>query len=119
MHADSRKVVTWASLIHNEHLSLEASEIEQYSCTKLLREMEVVDSDDENEESMLAQDDVEMVCLPKNICAEISNEKWVKRRLEDIYTLPDMNHTLADQVMEEGPSKVAPGCDQRKENKGP
>jgi hypothetical protein len=102
----------------DEHLSLEAGEIGQYSCTKLLREMESADSDDENEGLMLAQDDVEMVCLLENICAEISNEKWVKKLLEDIYTLPDMNQTSADQVMEEEANKATLGCVQRKEKKG-
>jgi hypothetical protein len=81
--------------------------------------MEAPDSDNDNEGLMLAQDDVEMVCLPENICIEISNEKWVKKLPEDIYTLPDMNQTLADQVMEEEANKVAPGCGQRKEKKGP
>jgi hypothetical protein len=102
----------------DEHLSLEAGEIGQYSCTKLLREMEYADSNDENEGLMLAQDDVEMVYLLENICAEISNEKWVKKLLEDIYTLPDMNQTSVDQVMEEEANKATLGCVQRKEKKG-
>jgi hypothetical protein len=85
-------VATWANLFQNkdEQMDLGLSEIGQYSCTKLLREMEVVDSEAKEAESVNALDDVEMVCLPKNFCAEISGEKWTEGLPKDIYSLPDM-----------------------------
>jgi hypothetical protein len=49
-------VATWASLFQTEeeNLSLRSSEIGQYSCTKLLREMENLESETEDEISTLA-----------------------------------------------------------------
>jgi hypothetical protein len=52
----SKKVATWASLFQTEeeNLSLRSSEIGQYSCTKLLRKMENLESETEDEISTLA-----------------------------------------------------------------
>jgi hypothetical protein len=97
---DSRQVATWANLFQNnvERFDLGSCEIGQYSCTKLLREMEVVDSEAEDETSDDAVEDVEMVCLPDEIYAEISSGKWLKDLPEDIYTLPDMEQCPAPQM---------------------
>jgi hypothetical protein len=91
-YGDSRQVATWAKLVQNndEQFELGSCEIGQYSCTKLLREMEAVDSEANDEASVAAMDDVEMVCLPDDVCAEISSGKWIKDLPEDIYTLPKM-----------------------------
>jgi hypothetical protein len=80
--------------------------------------MEAVDSEVDDERLVLAQDDVEMIYLPDNICAKISNEKWMKDVPEDIYTLPDMTQISADQVMDKESNKTVPVCFQTKGRKG-
>jgi hypothetical protein len=99
-YGDSQQVATWANLFQNnvEQFDLGSCEIGQYSCTKLLREMEVVDSEAEDETSDAAVEDVEMVCLPDEIYAEISSGKWLKDLPEDIYTLPDMEQCSAPRM---------------------
>jgi hypothetical protein len=76
-------------------------EMGQYSCTKLLREIEAVDSEAEHETSDTVVEDVEMVCLADEVCAEISSGKWLKDIPEDIYTLPNMEQCPVDQVVVE------------------
>jgi hypothetical protein len=117
--SDSRKVAM-TSLFQNceEQLDLGSSEIGQYSCAKLLREMEVVDSEADEEKAVMDLEDVEMVCLPDNICVEISKQKWVKELPKDIYTLPDMNQVSANQLMGEESSKTVHDGFQTKSKKG-
>jgi hypothetical protein len=46
--------------------------------------MEAVDSEANDEASVAAMDDVEMVCLPDDVCAEISSAfliKWWRKKL--------------------------------------
>jgi hypothetical protein len=96
-------VVTWAILFQNnvEQFDLGSCEIGQYSCTKLLREMEVVDSEVEDETSDAAVEDVEMVFLSDEVCVEISSGNLLKDLLEGIYTLSDMEQCPADQMVVE------------------
>jgi hypothetical protein len=63
-------------------------------------------------------DDVEMICLPDDVCAEISSVKWIKELHEDIYTLPEITQCLADQVVKEETSKIDPVGYQKKGKKG-
>jgi hypothetical protein len=55
----SRKVVDWASLFQNgkECSVLRGSEIGQYSCSKLLKELEAADSESDEENFMLVDGD--------------------------------------------------------------
>jgi hypothetical protein len=56
---------------------LRTTEVGQYSCIKLLREMEALESDADEEMSTLAVEDVEMMNIPKNMChvlTEIRND---------------------------------------------
>jgi hypothetical protein len=62
----------------------------QHSCTKLLREMEALESYDDEEVTTLAMDDTEMLHLPESLCVEILNSKEVEGMPSDIYALPDM-----------------------------
>jgi hypothetical protein len=45
---------------------METSEIGQYPCSKLLREMEAVDLDVEEEDLIIINDDDELVRLPES-----------------------------------------------------
>jgi hypothetical protein len=96
-------VVTWAKLFQNnvEQFDLGSCEIGQYSCTKLLREMEAVDSEAEDETSDAAVEDVEMVFLSDEVCAKISSGNLLKDLPEGIYTLSDMEQCPADQMVVE------------------
>jgi hypothetical protein len=71
-------------------LDLGLSGIGQYYCVKLLREMEQIDSDAEDEASVIAQGGVEMISLPENLCVDFFGDKWVRGLPDDIYTLCDM-----------------------------
>jgi hypothetical protein len=65
-----RKVASWASLFQDRDNSMLAgnSEIGQYSCTRLLREMEMVESDFDEEIEGLSTYDLELVRLPEAVC---------------------------------------------------
>jgi hypothetical protein len=119
-HGDNRQVATWAKFFQNndEQVDLGSCEIGQYSCSKLLREIEAVDSEANEEASVVAMDDVEMICLPDDVCAEISSVKWIKELPEDIYTLLEMTQCPADQVVKEETSKTDPvGCQKKGKNR--
>jgi hypothetical protein len=65
--SSGKKVATWASLFQDEDekLALEGSELGQYSCTKLLKEMEVLEAEDDEEEYVMRMEDDELVSLPE------------------------------------------------------
>jgi hypothetical protein len=64
-----RKVASWASLFQSDEadMLLEASELGHYSCTKLLREMEAIESDGDDD---MSQDEHELCVLPTEWCHE-------------------------------------------------
>jgi hypothetical protein len=72
-----------------ENVGLENSELDQYSCSKLLKEMEALESDDEDEISSMAVDETEMVHLPKALCAEQNGYIGASELPADMYTIPD------------------------------
>jgi hypothetical protein len=89
-----RKVMDWISLFQDRKESrvMENSELAQYSCTKLLREMEVVaDSDSEEQGKGLVECcDNELVQLPKRLvemAMEIDSGQGLP---ENLYDIPDM-----------------------------
>jgi hypothetical protein len=87
-----KKVATWASLFQTdeENFGLENSEMGQYSCTRLLKEIEALDSDIDEEISTMAIEDTEMVHLPKAMYYEILDNRGEVDLPADVYTLPDM-----------------------------
>jgi hypothetical protein len=68
------KVASWVSLFQNEEESLGsyASEIGQYSYVELLREIEALESDADDEIHGLSHVDVEMMELPEELCSAFS-----------------------------------------------
>jgi hypothetical protein len=77
------------SIQNSENISLATFELGQYSCIKLLHEMEVIDSDLDDENTTI-QEDVEMVTLSGNLCMELSDQRKVANLPDDVYTIPDM-----------------------------
>jgi hypothetical protein len=77
------------SIQNSENISLATFELGQYSCIKLLHEMEVIDSDLDDENTTI-QEDVEMVTLSGNLCMELSDQRKVANLPDDVYTVPDM-----------------------------
>jgi hypothetical protein len=61
----SKRVATWARLLQDEENmgQIENSEIRDYSCIKLLRDMEALEQEEEEMQDMV-QDDEELVTLP-------------------------------------------------------
>jgi hypothetical protein len=90
--SSSRKVSAWASMfqIEEENVGLDNSELGQYSCTKLLKEMEALDSDGDDEIVGMAVDDAKMVHLLEVLCADLDRCKESTDLPTDIYTLPNM-----------------------------
>jgi hypothetical protein len=72
-HSNSKKVSTWVSLFqtNEENVGSENSELGQYSCTRLLKEMEALESDGDDEIASMVMDDGEMVTLPEVLCSEL------------------------------------------------
>jgi hypothetical protein len=89
--AGSRKVDDWASLFQNkdEGEALGRSEIGHYSCTKLLREMEVAMSDSGDEDSVMAREEDELTLLSRG---------WLEKTLEDseMRDLPDNLYVMLE-----------------------
>jgi hypothetical protein len=91
-----RKVATWASLfqVEDENMTLEWSELGQYSCTKLLSEMEALQDKDE-EECMMKMDDEELVSIPEGWTENLG--KTSMNLPDDIMSIPEMSEVLNDQ----------------------
>jgi hypothetical protein len=91
-----RKVATWASLfqVEDENMTLEWSELGQYSCTKLLSEMEALEAKDE-EECMMKMDDEELVSIPEGWTENLG--KTSMNLPDDIMSIPEMSEVLNDQ----------------------
>jgi hypothetical protein len=71
----SRKVASWAALFQDSDCCrVGSSELGHYSCTKLLKEMEVLESDVEEEEQDMMQADDELVRI---------SVEWLQRSLEE------------------------------------
>jgi hypothetical protein len=65
-----KRVSNWASLFQTpeENMMVEKSKVGQYSCTKLLRDMEMAELEFEEEDKMLEVDDEELIRLRKEWC---------------------------------------------------
>jgi hypothetical protein len=89
------KVASWVSLFQNEEESLGsyASELGQYSCVKLLREMEALESEADDEIQGLSHEDVEMMEIPEELRSTVSKNLGNRNLPCDLYVLPDMMST--------------------------
>jgi hypothetical protein len=90
--SSSRKVVMQASLFQSEeeNVGLDNSELGHYSCTKLLKEMEALESAVDEEIIRMVVDDTEMIHLPEGLCADLEKGKRSTDLPADIYTRHDM-----------------------------
>jgi hypothetical protein len=100
--SSNRKVATWASLFQteDENFGLERSKMGQYSCSRLLREMEAVESEAEDEIASMTVVDVEMMTLHATLCAKLTKNKCDTYLLDDIYSIPGMMDTTQNQQQE-------------------
>jgi hypothetical protein len=103
--SSTKKVAYWASLFQNdeEHSKTCASELGQYSCVKLLREMEAIESDADDEIQYMSLEDTEMVDLPKDLCSDLLENGENKNLPADLYVIPDRMDL--DHEKQEGISK--------------
>jgi hypothetical protein len=95
----SRKVATWASLFQDEEgcRRLDKSEIEDYSCIRLLREMEVLEHEEDEDMKLMDQDDEELVSIPKEWCEKLADDMRIDGLPEDVYTIPEMENTFPEE----------------------
>jgi hypothetical protein len=100
-------VATWVSLFQTEeeNLGLMSSEVGQYSCVKLLREMEALESDADEEISILTVEDVEMMNIPESLCSELVETRNAPTLPDDIYTLPKMMNITQELPQRAEPAK--------------
>jgi hypothetical protein len=88
----SRKLMNWVSLFQDSEdtMRMENSELVQYSCSRLLREMEATEVESDEEKDPMCMDDAEVLRFP----AEWIKEEEIKKRAQDlpdnIYNLPKL-----------------------------
>jgi hypothetical protein len=83
--ACSRRVSDWVNLFQSSEKcpSLDNAEIGQYSCSKLLKELEAAESDSDPEDLMVTEDDVELVRIPEdwlemvNLTKGCQGSRWI------------------------------------------
>jgi hypothetical protein len=94
--SNGRKVASWAGLFQDEVDSkmLEESEIEQYSCTKLLREMEALEVEDDDDEGLIRMDEDEVVNLPEGWAMEIPEKSSLLPESRFVIPEIEMEHSL-------------------------
>jgi hypothetical protein len=102
-------VASWASLFQNEveGAGTCATEIGQYSCMKLLKEMEAIESDADDEIQHVSLEDMEMMELPKDMRSIFSKVSENKNLSANLYVIPD--RMALDQVQEMGESTEVVG----------
>jgi hypothetical protein len=99
---------------------LESAEIGQYSCTKLLRDMEAVGSEFGDDDSMVEPSDDELVHLPESLCQSLMDAKESRELPDDLYTIPDiMTVAEVEDEKKNEVDKTRRGTRQRKEKWGP
>jgi hypothetical protein len=87
----SKKLMDWVSLLQNseESVRMKSSELAQYSCSRLLREMEAVELESDEERETMCMDDAGLVSFPT---------EWINKKVEpmevqgfsdSLYSLPD------------------------------
>jgi hypothetical protein len=94
------KVASWVSLFQNEEESLGsyASEIGQYSCVDLLREIEALELDADDEIHGLSHVDVEMMELPEELCSTFSENLGNGDLPSDLYVQEGNGNKEAEVV---------------------
>jgi hypothetical protein len=82
-------VASWASLFQNkeENDILGRSKIGHYSCTKLLRKMELAEQDSEDEIERMVEE--ELVTLHADWCKKIEKLEYSQCLLENLYVIPE------------------------------
>jgi hypothetical protein len=89
-----RKVASWAGLFQDdeEARKMGRSEIAEYSCIRLLREMEALEQEEEEDEMQpMDQDDNELVTLHLNWCEKIADNMNVDGLPENLYNIPEVD----------------------------
>jgi hypothetical protein len=97
--SSSRKVATWASLFQedDEVKRMEGSGIGEYSCLRLLKEMEALEQEEEDELQPMDQDENELVTIPVGWCEKIAECMRIDGLPENVYNIP---------VVEDPPQEV-------------
>jgi hypothetical protein len=110
----SKKVASWASLFQNkeENSMVEKSQIGQYSCMKLLREMEMAESESDEEPKNVESDDLELARIPEKWCQMLGSSEMAQLLPEDLYSIPeaeikarqeaDQNEVAATKIIKPG-----------------
>jgi hypothetical protein len=83
-----KRVMDWTSLFQNcdEEMRMESSEFGQYSCTRLLREMEVALSNSEDGmDTGLGGSDEELVRIPNSWLEKANDSTKRQEFLDDLY----------------------------------
>jgi hypothetical protein len=95
----SRNVSTWASLFQedDEVKRMEGSGIGEYSCLRLLKEMEALEQEEEDELESMDQDENELVTMHVGWCEKIAECMRIDGLPENLYTIP---------VVEDPPQEV-------------
>jgi hypothetical protein len=90
-YVSGQKSATWAGLfkMEDENIGMHSGGLDQYSYRKLLKEMEALESDEEDKDMSWAQED-ELVRLPEKLCEEIVESSWARKLLDNLYELPEM-----------------------------
>jgi hypothetical protein len=102
---------TWASLFQSrdENEALGKSELGQYSCARLLREMELAEQESDEEIQPIAED--ELVTLPPEWCKQMKGLEVAGSLPTDLYVIPEPG--LQEKQAEESATIRGAGKDQR------
>jgi hypothetical protein len=97
--AGSRRVADWVSLfqISDKCRTLEDMELGQYSYSRLLQELEAVESDSEHDDPMVTKEEDELVRIPDRWLEIAENCSMNSKLPMDLYTLPE----VSDQIKTE------------------
>jgi hypothetical protein len=92
----SKRVTTWARLFQDENsmTQIENSGIGEYSCTRLLKEMEALEQEDEAQS--MDRDDEELVTIPKSWCEKLVDSMVTDGLPVDLFSIPEMKSAHSD-----------------------
>jgi hypothetical protein len=118
----SQKVADWVGLFQSEgeRKMMEPAKIGQYSCTKLLKDLEAPGVESGEDEVMDELGDDELVHLSENLCQRLIDARDNKDLSEDLYVIPEVildSEVEAEKKLEVGKMKM--GAKKKKEKWGP
>jgi hypothetical protein len=85
-------VVAWAKLFQDDDSvkRLEFSEIGSYSCSKVLREMEAMEAEEEEDDLSVDKLDEELTTLPESWCHCLEKDEMCLDLPQNLYHIPEM-----------------------------